>query len=151
MHYHHYILITKKNYHVFYLQCIYKNTYSRVSKNEAIYSLLEKFYLILKDDNWIKNYIFWELDLFKSIGYDLDFNNVVDEKIIGNKKKYISKSLNEKKIVPNFLVEKGQSSEDIKTLLSGLKIVTDYLEKSILKPNNLNQPISRLQFINTLK
>jgi len=29
--------------------------------------------------------------------------------------------------------------------------LSDYLEKSILKPNNLNQPISRLQFINTLK
>ncbi len=120
-------------------------------KNEAIYLLLEKFFVILKDDIWLKNYIYWELDLFKSIGYDLDFNNVVDEKIIGNKKQYISKSLNEKKIVPNFLIEKDQSLEDIKTLLSGLKIVTDYLEKSILKPNNLNQPISRLQFINTLK
>jgi len=29
--------------------------------------------------------------------------------------------------------------------------VGDFLEKSILKPNNLNQPLSRIQFINTLK
>ena len=35
----------------------------------------------------------------------------------------------------------------LKTLLNGLKLVGDYLEKTILKPNNLNQPISRLQFI----
>ena len=37
------------------------------------------------------------------------------------------------------------------TLLSGLKLVSDYLNKTILKPNNLSQPISRLQFIDKLK
>ena len=42
-------------------------------------------------------------------------------------------------------------TEDISTLLKGLKLVGDYLEKTILKPNNLNHPISRLNFINTLK
>ena len=41
--------------------------------------------------------------------------------------------------------------ENIKTLLDGLKIVGDYLDKTILRPNNLNQPISRVHFINTLK
>ena len=64
---------------------------------------------------------------------------------------YISKSSNDKKIIPNFLIDKNESNEDLKTLLNGLKIVSDYLEKTILKPNNLNHPISRLQFINTLK
>ena len=51
----------------------------------------------------------------------------------------------------SFRIDKTFSSEDLKTLLSGLKLVSDYLEKTILKPNNLNQPISRLQFINTLR
>ena len=120
-------------------------------KNLKIYSLLENFFLLLKDDNWIKNYIYWELELFKALGYDLDFRNLVDEKIVGNEKKYISKSLKEKKIIPNFLVDKNQSFDDLETLLSGLKLISDYLDKSILKPNNLNQPISRLQFINTIK
>ena len=120
-------------------------------KNEFIYFLIENFYNFLKNDNWIKNYIFWELELFKALGYDLNFVDLVDEKIIENEKKYISKSLIDKRIIPNFLIEKNQTSEDLKTLLSGLKLVTDYLEKSILKPNNLNQPSSRLQFINTLK
>ena len=36
-------------------------------------------------------------------------------------------------------------------LLNGLKLVGDYLEKTILKPNSLSHPLSRLQFINTLK
>ena len=76
---------------------------------------------------------------------------LVDKKLIDNKTQYTSKSSLDKKIIPNFLVDKTQSSEDLKTLLSGLKLVSDYLDKSILKPNNLNQPISRLQFINTLR
>tara|TARA_B100000579_G_C22820182_1_gene850161 strand:+ start:1184 stop:1864 length:681 start_codon:yes stop_codon:yes gene_type:complete len=120
-------------------------------KNQIIYSLLENFYKLLKSTNWIKNYIYWELELFKALGYDLDFVNLVDKKIIENKEQYISKSLTEKKIIPNFLINKNESCEDLKTLLNGLKLISDYLDKSILKPNNLNQPISRSQFINTLK
>ena len=113
--------------------------------------MLEEFYLLLNSENWIKSYIFWELELFKSLGYDLDFENLVDEKIIDNKKQYISKSSTEKRIIPNFLIEKNSSNEDMNSLLTGLKLLSDYLEKSILKPNNLNQPLSRMQFINSLK
>ena len=120
-------------------------------KNNNIYGLIEKFYVLLENENWIKNYIFWELELFKILGYDLEFNNIVDKEIVDHKSRYISKSIKEKRIVPNFLIEKNQNSEDIKTLLSGLKLVGDYLDKTILKPNNLTQPLSRLQFINSLK
>ena len=76
---------------------------------------------------------------------------MVNQKIVGAEIKYVSKSSIDKRIIPNFLIDKTQSFEDHKTLLSGLKLVNDYLEKSILKPNNLNQPISRLHFLNTLK
>ena len=120
-------------------------------KNVKIFTLLEEFYLLLNSENWIKSYIFWELELFKSLGYDLDFENLVNEKIIDNKKQYISKSSTEKRIIPNFLIEKNSSNEDMNSLLTGLKLLSDYLEKSILKPNNLNQPLSRMQFINSLK
>ena len=57
----------------------------------------------------------------------------------------------EKKYVPNFLIEKDLKVDDVKTLLSGLKLVGDYLDKTILKPNNLNYPNSRLLFINSFK
>ena len=120
-------------------------------KNDTIYHLIENFYTLLENENWIKDYIFWELELFKILGYDLEFENIVDKEIVDDKIQYISRSLKDKKIVPNFLIEKNQNSEDIKTLLRGLKLVGDYLDKTILKPNNLTQPISRLQFISTLK
>ena len=119
-------------------------------KNVSIFQLIDKFYILLGQDNWIKNYIYWELELFKIIGYDLDFKGLVEKKIIDNKSQYFAKSSNEKKEVPNFLVDKSKNIEDLSTLLNGLKIVGDYLDKTILKPNNLSQPVSRIQFISTL-
>ena len=120
-------------------------------KNEKIFKLIENFYQILQSDNWIKNYVLWELELFKLLGYDLVFENLVEKKIIGNNTQYISKSLTNKKIIPNFLIDQNNESIDLETLLNGLRIVGDFLDKTILKPNNLTQPLSRLQFINTLK
>ena len=119
--------------------------------NESIYHLIEDFYILLKNDNWIKNYILWELKLFKLLGYDLEFKNLVNKKIINNELQYISKSSIEKKIVPTFLIDKNENTKDLKTLINGLKIVGDYLDKTILKPNNLTHPISRQHFINSLK
>ena len=119
--------------------------------NQKIYILLENFYTLLKSDNWIKNYIFWELELFEILGYYLDFKNLVDKKIVGDKLQYFSKSQIKKKVIPNFLIEKSLNDEDLSILLEGLKLVGDYLDKTILKPNNLLQPINRLQFINSLK
>ena len=119
--------------------------------NENIYILIKKFYSILKNQNWIKEYIFWELELFKLVGYDLELKKLVDKKLIGNQFQYVSKSTVEKKIIPNFLIDQDDTNIDKVNLLMGLKLVGDYLEKTILKPNNLNQPISRLQFINTIK
>jgi len=120
-------------------------------KNNSIYNLIENFYILLKKDNWLKNYIFWELELFKLLGYDLEFKNLVEKKIIDDQFQYVSKSSVDKRIVPNFLIDKSVNVEDTKTLLSGLKLIGDYLDKTILKPNNLTHPISRLQFINSLR
>ena len=119
-------------------------------KNVKIYDLIENFYEILKLPNWLKMYIYWELELLKNLGYDLEFENLVTINKIGNETQYITKSSN-KIIVPKFLVNKNEQTEDFKTLMKGLKLVGDYLEKTILKPNNINQPINRFNFINSLK
>ncbi len=119
--------------------------------NIHIYELIKNFYILLESTNWVKKYIFWELELFKILGYDLELNKLVDKKIIKNELQYIVKSTSEKKIIPKFLIDKNENSVDLITLQRALKLIGDYLEKTILKPNNLNQPISRLQFINTLK
>ena len=124
---------------------------AETQQNTSIYHLIENFFEFLKKKEWIKDYIFWELELFKLVGYDLELEKIVEKKVVGQNFQYISKFTTEKRIIPNFLIEKTENSEDLKTLLLGLKLVGDYLDKTILKPNNLNQPLSRIQFINTLK
>ena len=120
-------------------------------KNQFIYSLIDNFFLLLKSDSWIKNYIFWELELLKVLGYELKFENLVDKKMVENQLIYFSKSVTDKKIVPKFLIDKTSDTENISSLLDGLKIIGDYLDKTILKPNNLNHPLNRSRFINTLR
>ena len=120
-------------------------------RNADIFELIDKFYLFLVSENWIKEYIFWELELFKILGYDLELEKLVDKKYVDNQLQYISKSSSEKKIVPNFLIEDNGEKIDLKNLLKGFKLVSDYLEKSILRPNNINYPSSRLVFLNSLK
>ena len=119
--------------------------------NIKVYNLIENLFLILKNDDWLKKYIFWELDLLKLLGYDLELENFVEKSVVENKTIYYANSSTEKKYVPNFLIEKQLEVNDLKTLLTGLKLVGDYLDKTILKPNNLNYPNSRLLFINSLK
>jgi DNA repair protein RecO (recombination protein O) len=85
------------------------------------------------------------------LGYDLELKNITHKETIDNKISYYVKSSTEKKVVPNFLVDQDDSYTDIKILLSGLRLVSDYLEKNILKPNNMNYPSSRLNFVNSLK
>ena len=119
--------------------------------NIKVYQLIENLFFILDNKDWLKKYIFWELDLLKVLGYDLELESLVEKDTIENKTVYYASSSTEKKYVPNFLIDKDIEVSDLKTLLNGLKLVGDYLDKTILKPNNLNYPNSRLLFINSLK
>jgi DNA repair protein RecO (recombination protein O) len=119
--------------------------------NIKVYQLIENLFFILDSKDWLKKYIFWELDLLKVLGYDLELESLVEKDTIKNKTVYYASSSTEKKYVPNFLIDKDIEVSDLKTLLNGLKLVGDYLDKTILKPNNLNYPNSRLLFINSLK
>ena len=120
-------------------------------ENKKLYDLIVKLYKIINDDNWLNKYIFWELELFKILGYDLIFEDLVKKEIIDKKTVYFAQSSTEKKMIPNFLLNKDDKVNDLEILLKGLNLVGDYLEKTILRPNNINQPILRNQFLNSLK
>jgi len=105
--------------------------------NIKVYQLIENLFFILDSKDWLKKYIFWELDLLKVLGYDLELESLVEKDTIENKTVYYASSSTEKKYVPNFLIDKDIEVSDLKTLLNGLKLVGDYLDKTILKPNNL--------------
>ena len=71
--------------------------------------------------------------------------NILDNK---NNTWHIDKAIMEYHV---FLVEQNYNEVDMKQISSGFKLVTDYLEKSVLKPNNILQPKSRIEFLNQLK
>ena len=124
---------------------------AEAQSNKEIFKLIDKFFEILTSDNWIQKDIFWELELLKLLGYDLELKNMAEKEIIDSEINYYVKSSTEKKSIPNFLIDENNTDVNLKNLLKGLKLVSDYLEKSILKPNNLNLPTSRTHFINLLK
>ena len=119
--------------------------------NLNIYNLIEEFYIFLENKNWISKLVFWELELLKIIGYDLSLKSIVNEEIIDNKKLYFVSNSSEKKYIPSFLVERNNDVVDFNQILSGLKLVNDYLDKSILKPNNIPPLKSRIEFFNIIK
>ena len=124
---------------------------AEAQSNKEIFKLIDKFFEILTSDNWIQKYIFWELELLKLLGYDLELKNMAEKEIVDSEVNYYVKSSTEKKSIPNFLIDENNLDVNLNNLLKGLKLVSDYLEKSILKPNNLNLPTSRTHFINLLK
>ena len=119
--------------------------------NEKIFNLLDALFEILISDEWIKKYIFWELNLLKYTGYDLNLEKIAKKEITDEKKRYFVESKTEKKYVPNFLIELDLDENNLNNLISGLVIVGDYLDKSILRPNNIIYPTDRTNFINSLK
>jgi DNA repair protein RecO (recombination protein O) len=124
---------------------------AEAQSNKEIFKLIDKFFEILNSENWIQKYIFWELELLKLLGYDLELKTMAEKEIVDSEVNYYVKSSTEKKSIPNFLIDENDMDVNLNNLLKGLKLVSDYLEKSILKPNNLNLPTSRTHFINLLK
>ena len=124
---------------------------AELQKNSKIYDLINDFFDLLNQDQWIKEYIFWELRLLKLIGYDLELSKMVEKEILDNQISYYVKSKVGKKIIPNFLIDLNDKQLNNSSLLSGLKLVGDFMEKTILKPNDISYPNSRIVFINSLK
>tara|TARA_B100001250_G_scaffold396081_1_gene401658 strand:- start:711 stop:1391 length:681 start_codon:yes stop_codon:yes gene_type:complete len=118
-------------------------------ENINIYNLLSNLFLILNNEEWLINFIFWELNLYKCLGYDINFKNYVKNVILKGEKKFVVESTN--KIIPNFLINHDIYTNSKKDIINGFNIVGDYLEKTILKPNNINFPLSRVQLSNLIK
>ena len=119
--------------------------------NEDVFKLIFNLFEILNYDDWLQHYLYWELNLLKLSGYDLNLENIAKKKITHDKVEYYVESVQEKKIVPSFLVDKNISKLDLNELLKGYYLISSYIEKNILLPNNINHPTARLDFISLLK
>ena len=114
--------------------------------NKNLYFQFFKLYELLNQNDWIKKFVFWELEVIKLVGYDINFNDYVN-----NEKKYDDSSyvptIDSRKEIPSFLLKKDDDKIKNEDLKNGLKIVGDFLNKTILVPNNIIYPSSRNEFI----
>ena len=139
----------KKLFCIIYCMNLIKILTVENESNMEIYSLLEKLFKIIDLDNWLVEFLYIELNILKSIGYDINFKDYVVNKNINGQTKYVVDS--SQKIIPNFLIDKKIIPENTKDIYSGYSIVGDFLDKTIIKPNNKSYPSSRTDFINLLK
>ena len=113
--------------------------------NKNIYNQLFKLFEILNEDDWIEKFIFWELEVIKLVGYDINFSDYIDINKLSKNDVYISTRDGLKKI-PVFLLKTKNTQINYDELKDGLKIVGDFLNKSVFMPNNINFPSSRIEF-----
>ena len=139
----------KKLFCIIYCMNLIKILTAENENNIEIFNLLEKLFKIIELDNWLVEFLYLELNILKSIGYDINFKDYVVDKNINGQTKYIVDS--SQKIIPNFLIDKEISPENLKDIYKGFSIVGDFLDKTIIKPNNKNYPSSRNDFVNLLK
>ena len=114
--------------------------------NKNIYNQFFKLYELLNQEEWIKKFIFWELEVIKLVGYDINFSDYVNNNKLKDNLSYVL-TYDGSKEIPSFLLNKNEDKINIDQLKDGLKIVGEFLNKSVLIPNNINFPLSRNEFI----
>ena len=118
----------------------------------SIYVLFSNFLNELKfSNNWIIHYIFWEMNLLREIGFDMNLTSNSVTKT-NSEKNMITVSIDNEKInIPSFMLEKKIENIDSKSIYYALKFIGKFLEKNILIPNNLKYPMPRKKLENYFK
>ena len=122
-----------------------------LQKNEKVFYLLSNLFdhLKKKDENIILQYIFWELDLLKEIGFDL---NLTTEKLNIDNNELVEIYLdNEKFKIPFFLIGRNKDKINKESIFNSLTFIGEYLNKKILKPNSLIYPKTRISLQNLFR
>jgi len=109
-----------------------------------LYTFIDRFLKNLSQENWAADYVNWELDLLKELGFDPyleQFSNNLNENL--NHK--IIKIDNVKYQVPNFLLKKNNDEiVNNKDLSIALSFTRNLLSNKFFLPNNLIFPKARI-------
>jgi len=115
---------------------------------KKLYMHVERFLKDLDKDHWAVNYVYWELNLLKELGFDpyLDqFSINLDESLTHK----IIEIDNIRYQVPIFLLKrKNYETIDNKNLSMALSFTRNLLSNKFFLPNNLNFPKARIIFEN---
>jgi len=116
--------------------------------NKNLFLSVENFLNELDQDNWIINYVYWELNLIKELGFDPyleQFSKNLD-KTSGHK---IIEIDNIKYQTPVFLLKKKHNEIlDNKDISTALSFTRNLLSNKFFIPNNLIFPKARIIFEN---
>ena len=105
---------------------------------------LENFLNELDKKNWVINYIHWELNLLKELGFDPYLEQFSQEHDASSNYKIIEID-NIKYQVPNFLLKKNNNEIfDSKDLSKALSFTRNLLSNKFFLPNNLIFPKARI-------
>tara|TARA_B100001540_G_C15650259_1_gene570725 strand:+ start:156 stop:839 length:684 start_codon:yes stop_codon:yes gene_type:complete len=140
-----------KLYAIIYIFNLIKILTVENQENRNIFNIVKLFFKALQQDRWIKSLILLELEIYKAVGYDINFQNYVTKENVNGDKKYFTNTILEKRIIPEFLIDKKEDPKTKEEILLGINLVGDFLDKTILKPNNINYPAERYDFVNLLK
>ena len=99
--------------------------------NENIYKSFEKMINNLTSKNWILLYIFWELNLIKELGYEV---NIPDNQIEINNKVFH---------IPKILSEKSNEIKPKNEIKEALTFNRNLLLENFIIPNRLSFPLFR--------
>ena len=108
---------------------------------KIIYNLVSDFFHELKFNNdWIIYYIFWEINLIREIGFDMNLkSNYIQE--ANSKNNLVKVNIDNQRLeIPKFLIEKKIVKVKKESIYLALKFTGKFIEKNILIPNNLNYP-----------
>ena len=89
------------------------------------------------------------LKWLKGIVHKLGVKKVIDPALCMGMMLYIENL--QGKLEEGKQLNKNELTDNINEIINAYKIVGDFLDKSILKPNNINYPSSRNEFINLIK
>jgi len=105
--------------------------------NKKIYNLFEEFIVKLKEEDWIKLYILWEISLINELGFEIDLNGKND--FVQSLSEADDNFYNVYSLLKNVNKKKFSNSE----VLLGLNFTYNLLMENFIIPNKLKMPLSR--------
>ena len=94
----------------------------------------------LEKTNWINLYIYWELNLIKELGYDLNFLNQDNKK--NNCDDFIEIN-NSKFKIPQMYIDFNENKNNSLKIKEALIFNKNLLIENFISPNNLKFPLFR--------
>ena len=106
----------------------------------SVYNSLNEFIEDIDNENWLRSYIFWEINLIRELGFGFDFSKTkVDKEIISTTIDGLTYN------IPKFIINNQFPEKySLQTIYKSLNFTRSLMLNKFYLPNNLFFPRSRL-------